>query len=84
MSEFKNWLKDNLWAIGVVLVGQAIVFGVYMVNLEARVSTLETRGSPHLSEINTRLTTLEKLTEANRDSINVMREIMTRRLNINP
>jgi hypothetical protein len=80
MSE---WLKNNQ-ALVIVLVGQAIVAGIYMVNLEARVSTLEVRGSPHLSEINTRLTTLEKLTEANRDSINVIRDIMTRKLNINP
>jgi hypothetical protein len=83
MSDVKGWFKENqVLVFG--LIGQAIIAGIYMVNLEARVSTLETRGSPHLSEINTRLTTLEKLTEANRDSINVMRDIMTRRLNINP
>ena len=84
MSGFKDWIKNNLWAMVVLLVGQAIVGVIYFTNLEARTASLETRGSPHLNEINTRLTTLEKLTEANRDSINVMRDIMTRRLNINP
>ena len=83
MSSFTGWFKENQMLV-IGLIGQAIIAGIYMVNLEARVSTLETRGSPHLNEINTRLTTLEKLTEANRDSINVMRDIMTRRLNINP
>jgi hypothetical protein len=83
MSDVKSWFKENQMLV-IGLIGQAIIAGIYMVNLEARVSTLETRGSPHLNEINTRLTTLEKLTEANRDSINVMRDIMTRRLNINP
>ena len=83
MSQVASWFKENQ-ALVIALVAQAIIGGIYLVNLEARVSILETRGSPHLSEINTRLTTLEKLTEANRDSINVMREIMTRRLNINP
>jgi hypothetical protein len=83
MSDVRNWFKENQTLV-ILLIGQAIVGGIYMVNLEARVSTLETRGSPHLGEINTRLTTLEKLTDANRDSINVMRDIMTRKLNINP
>jgi hypothetical protein len=82
-GKIRTWLENNQ-GLMLGLAGQAIILLIYMVNLEARVSTLETRGSPHLSEINTRLTTLEKLTEANRDSINVMRDIMTRKLNINP
>ena len=83
MSSVQSWFKDNqVLVIG--LIGQAIILGIYMVNLEARVSTLETRGSPHLTEINTRLTTLEKITETNSDSLKVVKEIMTRRLNINP
>lgn len=83
MSNVASWLKENQ-ALVILLVGQAIVGGIYLVNLEARVSTLEIRGSPHLSDINTRLTTLEKLTEANKASIERMIDIMTKRLNINP
>jgi hypothetical protein len=83
MSDVKGWFKENqVLVIG--LIGQAIIAGIYMVNLEARVSTLETRGSPHLSEINTRLTTLEKLTDGNKERIDSMVAIMTRKLNINP
>jgi uncharacterized coiled-coil protein SlyX len=78
-----NWLKSNQGLV-IALAGQALLAGIYFVNLEARVSTLETRGSPHLQEINTRLTTLEKLTEANKDSLERMKDVMTRRLNINP
>ena len=47
MSTFAGWLKENQ-ALVILLVGQAIVGGIYLVNLEARVSILETRGSPHL------------------------------------
>ena len=83
MTAIKNFLSDNQTFI-IFLIGQAIVVLIYAVNLEARVSTLEDRGSPHLSEINTRLTTLEKLTDANKDSIERIKDVMTRRLNINP
>ena len=83
MGEFKSWFKDNQ-ALVILLIGQAIVGGIYMVNLEARVSTLEVRGSPHLAEINNRLTVLEKITEANKDSLDRVKDVMTRKLNINP
>jgi uncharacterized coiled-coil protein SlyX len=83
MSNVAGWFKDNQ-ALVILLVGQAIVGGIYMVNLEARVSTLEIRGSPHLAEINTRLTTLEKLTDANKERLERITDVMTRKLNINP
>jgi uncharacterized coiled-coil protein SlyX len=83
MSTFTGWFKDNQ-ALVILLVGQAIIGGIYMVNLEARVSTLEVRGSPHLAEINTRLTTLEKLTDANKERLERITDVMTRKLNINP
>ena len=68
MSQFGGWFKDNqVLVIG--LIGQAIIAGIYMVNLEARVSTLETRGSPHLAVIDNRLTVLESLTENNRERL---------------
>lgn len=79
----KSWFKENQ-ALVLALLAQLIVGGVYLVNLEARVATLETRGSPHLTEINTRLTTLEKVTESNSERLKSVTDIMTRRLNINP
>lgn len=83
MSTVASWFKENQ-ALAILLATQAVVGGIYLVNLEARVSTLEVRGSPHLADITTRLTTLEKLTESNKESVGVMRDIMTRKLNINP
>ena len=82
----RSWLRDNQ-ALGVFLIAQAIAlvaamgYGLsYMVRLETRVTTLETRGSPHLAEINNRLTVLEKQTEANKESLNRVVEIMLREL----
>jgi uncharacterized coiled-coil protein SlyX len=56
----------------------------YMVKLEARVDTLEVRGSPHLAEINNRLTVTEKETEANEQRLNRVIEVMTRELGKKP
>ena len=83
MSQVASWFKENQVLLA-GLAGQAIIGVIYLTNLEARVSTLETRGSPHLTEINTRLTTLEKVTESNSERLKSVTDIMTRRLNINP
>jgi hypothetical protein len=56
----------------------------YMVNLENRVNTLEIRGSPHLAEINNRLTVLEKTTDSNTSRIERIVTIMTKELHISP
>jgi len=79
----KSWFKENQVLI-IALVSQAIIAGIYMVNLEARVSTLEERGSPHLGEINTRLTVLEGKTSDNKEAIDRVVAIMTKELHINP
>lgn len=79
----KSWFRENLVLV-VALIGQAIVAVIYVANLEARVSILETRGSPHLQEINTRLTVLEGTTKDNKARLDHVIEIMTKRLNINP
>jgi uncharacterized coiled-coil protein SlyX len=55
-----------------------------MVRLETRVSTLEIRGSPHLAEINNRLTVLEKETERNTARLERIIDVMTKELHINP
>jgi hypothetical protein len=83
MPELKTWFKDNQ-VIVIALIGQAIVAGIYMVNLEARVTILEVRGSPHLEQINTRLTVNEKETEANEKSIERIKDVMTKNLSVNP
>ena len=62
----------------------AISFVSYMTNLESRVSTLEVRGSPHLAEINNRLTVTEKETAANTARVDRIVSIMTKELHISP
>jgi hypothetical protein len=86
----RNWFKENSTLI-YFLVAQAFALGAaglsvatYMVHLETRVSTLETRGSPHLEKIDARLTVLEAQTKTNKDSIERIVDVMTRKLNINP
>ena len=65
--------------LAIALATQAIIGGIYMVNLEARVSTLEIRGSPHLSTIDNRLTVLESKTESNRDRIDRLVDMATKK-----
>jgi len=83
MSALAHWFKENQ-ALAILLIGQAIVGGIYLVNLEARVNTLEVRGSPHLAEINTRLTVLEGTTRKNEHSIERITDVMTKELHIAP
>jgi uncharacterized coiled-coil protein SlyX len=90
MTTVRSWFKDNSTLVG-FLVAQALAIGAavlsitaYMVRLETRVATLETRGSPHLSTIDNRLTVLESQTKENRDRLERVVDVMTKRLNINP
>jgi hypothetical protein len=89
-DKIKSWFRENATLV-YFLIAQAIAIGAmvlsmtaYMVKLETRVVTLETRGSPHLSTIDNRLTVLESQTKANKESIERVVDVMTRRLNINP
>jgi hypothetical protein len=82
----KSWLRENSTLI-YFLVAQAIAIGAavlsmtaYMVRLETRVATLETRGSPHLAIIDNRLTVLESQTKSNKDSVERIVNVLTREL----
>ena len=86
MTSVRSWFQDNQTLV-YFLVAQAIALGAvavsiiaYSVRLETRVNTLEVRGSPHLAEINNRLTVLESQTQTNKQSIDRIVEIMTREL----
>lgn len=90
MTNLKEWAKENATLV-YFLIAQAIGIGAavlsmtaYMVRLETRVATLEVRGSPHLAEINNRLTVLEKTTESNTSRIERIVTIMTKELHISP
>jgi hypothetical protein len=90
IDKVKSWFSENqtlvYFLIGQLIAGSAAVLSItaYMVRLEARTATLETRGSPHLSTIDNRLTVLESRTETNASSITRIIDVMTKKLNINP
>jgi len=90
VTELKTWVRENSTLVYFLIAqAAALISGgawalSYMVNLEARVAILETRGSSHLAEINNRLTVTEKETEANGQRLDKITDIMTRKLNINP
>jgi hypothetical protein len=86
----KSWLKENSTLV-YFLIGQAILLAggafsltTYMVNLEARVALLEDRGSPHLSQINNRLTVLESKTDDNKEAIDRIVAVMIKELHVMP
>jgi hypothetical protein len=86
----KSWLQQNSTLV-YFLVAQAVAIGAtvlsmtaYMVRLETRVATLETRGSPHLAVIDNRLTVLESQTKTNAESIDRIVTVMTRELGKKP
>ena len=90
MTELKTWVRNNATLV-YFLIAQAIAIGAavlsmtaYMVNLENRVATLETRGSPHLGVIDNRLTVLESQTRDNKERLERIVDVMTKKLNINP
>jgi uncharacterized coiled-coil protein SlyX len=58
-----SWLRENYFLGGLFVALFTVT--AYVVKLETRVATLETRGSSHLEQINTRLTVTEKETQQN-------------------
>jgi uncharacterized coiled-coil protein SlyX len=90
MTELRSWLRDNstlvyfLVAQSLAAAAIAVSMITYSVNLENRVTTLEVRGSPHLAEINNRLTVTEKETQANAARLDRVIEVMTRELGKKP
>jgi Tfp pilus assembly protein PilO len=88
MTHTTWWIKENqplalfLIAQVVAVISAAAYLLTYMVQLENRVHTLETRGSPHLTVVDNRLTVLEKQTESNLARIDRVTEIMLRELPI--
>jgi len=90
VTELKTWVKANATLV-YFLIAQAIAIGAavlsmtaYMVRLETRVATLETRGSPHLNIIDNRLVVLESQAKKNEERLERIVDVMTKKLNINP
>jgi len=94
MTELKTWAKQNATLI-YFLIAQFVAIGAgaasvlaYMVKLETRVNTMETRGAQYtvarMDEMKLNIARLQQDIEKNEDSIKLIREVMTRKLNINP
>jgi hypothetical protein len=90
MVEARSWIRENstlvyfLIAQAIGLVGVIVTMTAYMTRLEARVNTLEVRGSPHLNTIDNRLTVLEAATKDNAGRLDRVITIMTKELHISP
>jgi len=90
VQEAKSWIRDNSTLI-YFLIAQFIAIGAfvasglaYMVKLETRVNTMETRGAHYtvarMDEMKLRINSLEQQIEANEASIKRIIDIMTREL----
>jgi hypothetical protein len=77
-----SWVKENYFLGGLFVALFTVT--AYVVKLETRVATLETRGSPHLGVIDNRLTVLEAATRDNKTSIDRIVNVMTKELHISP
>jgi len=77
-----SWVKENYFLGGLAVALFSIT--AYVVRLETRVATLETRGSPHLAVIDNRLTVLESTTNENKRRLDNVINIMTKELHISP
>jgi len=77
-----SWVKENYFLGGLFIALFSVT--AYVVRLETRVATLETRGSPHLAVIDNRLTVLESTTNENKRRLDNVINIMTKELHISP
>ena len=94
MTELKGWIKNNstlvyfLIAQAVALLSGGAWALTYMVQLENRVATMETRGAQYtvdrVSKLEQRIIVLEESIKKNEASIERIIDVMTKKLNINP
>jgi hypothetical protein len=94
VQEAKTWIRDNSTLI-YFLIAQFIAIGAfvasglaYMVKLETRVHTMETRGAEYtvsrMEEMKLKIHGLEQQIEQNHKSIDRIVDTMTRQLNVKP
>ena len=94
MTALKSFLRENsglvtfliVQTIALVAAGASVL--AYFTNLENRVHTMESRGAAYtvsrMDEMKLNIAKLQQDIEKNEDQIKLIRDIMTRRLNINP
>jgi len=94
IDKTRSWIKENHTLV-YFLIAQFIAIGAgaasvlaYAVKLEGRVHTMEVRGAAYtvarMDEMKLNIAKLQQHIEKNEEQIKLMRDIMTRRLNINP
>jgi len=94
-DRIKSWLSEHQTTLLAFLLGQILVIGAaaasgfaYMVKLETRVHTMETRGAEYtvarMEEMKLKISRLEQQIETNEDSIKRIVEVMTRELGKKP
>lgn len=94
MTELKTWVRQNstlvyfLIAQAIALLGGGAWALAYMVTLETRVLTMETRGAQYtverIAKLEERITVLEQRNNTNDQAIERIKDVMTKKLNINP
>jgi hypothetical protein len=94
MTEIKRWVESNSTLV-YFLIAQLLAIATagasilaYMVRLETRVSTMETRGAAYtverMTKMDDRLTILEQRIESDEARLDRIVDIMTKKLNISP
>ena len=94
VEQARSWIKENSTLVSFLAVqffaaGALAVSAIgYAVQLEGRVHTMEVRGAAYtvarMDEMKLSIARLEQSIEKNEDQIKLIREVMTRRLNISP
>jgi tRNA A58 N-methylase Trm61 len=94
-DRIKSWLSEHQATLVFFLFGQLMVFGAgaasafaYMVKLEGRVHTMETRGAEYtvarMEAMRLEIAKLQQDIDKNGKSIDRIVDVLTKRLNINP
>jgi len=94
VQEARSWLRENstlgyfLFAQSVLLAGAGASVLTYFTRLDVRVTTMEERGASYtvnrMDEMKLAIAKLQQDIAKNEDQIKLIRDVMTRRLNINP
>jgi len=94
-DKVKSWLSEHQTTLIIFLMGQLLVIGggaagffAYMVKLETRVHTMETRGAEYtvlrMEEMKLSIAKLQQEIAKNERSIERIVDVMTRELHISP
>ena len=94
-DRIKSWLSEHQTTLIVFLFGQLMVFGAgaasafaYMVKLETRVHTMETRGAEYtvarMEEMRLAIAKLQQSIDKNEARIERIVDVLTKKLNVNP